>query len=418
MRPTMLSAIAVVVVAACAAGLRELDPPPGARVTEYRGGQWFDGTAFVPRTLYVVGDVFATRRPSRVDTTIDLAGGYVVPPFADAHQHLIDPTALRQTIAGFLRDGIFYIKDQSNSPAGRLPIEPIVNRPTSIDFISANQGWTSPGGHPTEIIARGAQFSPQIAAYVRDSLDYGAAMLVDTPDDVDKHWPLFLAGKPKPDFVKVFLLESEDYAAKRKDPKQVGNRGLDPALVPLIVQRAHTAGLQVSAHVSSVGDFRVAVNAGVDQLAHLPGQRTVHPERYLLTDDDAANAAAHHVTVVTTVSMRNDSALTDRLMHDVYAHNLEVLRKHGVPLLVGSDIIGGSARTEIAALARSGLFSNAELLRMWSVVTPRAIFSQRKLAAFDDGFEASFLVLRGDPIADLANTGAIARRVKQGIPLP
>ena len=50
---------------------------------EYRGGLWFDGTRFVPRTVYVVEGRFRQRRPARVDSVVDLAGGYVVPPFSD-----------------------------------------------------------------------------------------------------------------------------------------------------------------------------------------------------------------------------------------------------------------------------------------------------------------------------------------------
>jgi imidazolonepropionase-like amidohydrolase len=207
-----------------------------------------------------------------------------------------------------------------------------------------------------------------------------------------------LAGRPAPDFVKVFLLESEEHARRCADPKFFGNRGLDPALVPLIVARAHAAGLHVSAHVSSAADFRIAVDGGVDQIAHVPGQRSNDPSPYLLTDTDGANAAAHYVPVITTVAMRNDSALTDRIVREVYAHNIDALRRHGVPLLIGSDIMRGTAPTEAAALARSGLFTNAELLRLWSIDTPRAIFPKRKIGGFDDGYEASFLVLRDDPL--------------------
>jgi imidazolonepropionase-like amidohydrolase len=78
----------------------------------------------------------------------------------------------------------------------------------------------------------------------------------------------------------------------------------------------------------------------------------------------------------------------------------------------------GTAVTEIAALARSGLFTNLELLRLWSIETPRAIFPKRKLGAFDDGYEASFVVLREDPLLDIRATRDITRRVKQGMLLP
>jgi imidazolonepropionase-like amidohydrolase len=100
-----------------------------------------------------------------------------------------------------------------------------------------------------------------------------------------------------------------------------------------------------------------------------------------------------------------------------YAHNINLLRRHGVPLLIGSDLMGGTAALEIDALARSGLFTNLELLRMWSVTTPRAIFPKRSIGELRDGYEASFLVLRADPLADIAATRAIALRVKKGVRL-
>ena len=86
-----------------------------------------------------------------------------------------------------------------------------------------------------------------------------------------------------------------------------------------------------------------------------------------------------------------------------------------MPLLLGSDRFGDTAATEAAALVRSGLFSNLELLRMWSVTTPRAIFPDRRIGRLSDGYEASFLVLEADPLADFANTRRIVRRVKQGV---
>jgi imidazolonepropionase-like amidohydrolase len=92
-----------------------------------------------------------------------------------------------------------------------------------------------------------------------------------------------------------------------------------------------------------------------------------------------------------------------------------VLRKHKVLLLLGSDLFPATAATEAAALKRSGIFSNLELLRIWSVTTPQAIFPKRKLGVLEPGYEASFLVLRGDPLVDFAATRAISLRVKRGV---
>jgi hypothetical protein len=384
---------------------------------EYRGGRWFDGTRFVPHTMYVADGVFRRTAPLRVDSIVDLAGGYVIPPFGDAHYHLVDPR-VEPTVAAFLRDGIFYVRDQGNAPLVRRLIEPRLNPPASIDFISANQGWTSPGGHPVEVVMRGAQMPGPMGAFVRDSLDPGIVMQVSTTDDIERRWAYFLAGKP--DFLKVYLFNSEHHGRLLDDPRGFGNRGIDPRLVPELVRRGHAAGLAVSAHVFTAADFRAAINAGVDMIAHLPGGPGRDPSPFLLTDADAEAARTLGTRVITTVTQHGngDRALADRLMHEQYAHNITLLRRAGVPLLIGSDVMGATAATEIAGLARSGLFTNLELLRLWSVATPQSIFPSRRVGVLDEGFEASFLVLPGDPLADFSHTRAIVRRVKQGIALP
>lgn len=387
----------------------------GQRVTEYRGGRWFTGTRFIDTTVYVSNGVFRDRDGARPDTVVDLAGGYVVPPFGDAHQHLIDPDPTRPN-AALLADGIFYVRDQGNAPVMRRILDRVFNQPSSIDYISANQGWTSPGGHPLEVLRRGAPREGPMGAFVRDSLDPGIVMQVDSSADIDRRWAYFLAGRP--DFVKLYLLRSEAHDRLRNDPRAEGNRGLDPKLVPEMVRRAREAGLPVAAHVWTAADFRAAVEGGVDQIAHVPGGRSSNPGPFLLTDADAARAAARGVTVVTTVGQHQDSTITAPLMAAQLIPNLRVLKKHGVTLLIGSDLFPGTAASEVAWLHGSGVFTNLELLTMWSVTTPRSIFPTRLIGAFMPGYEASFLVLRGNPLADFSHTRAIALRVKRGMVVP
>jgi hypothetical protein len=400
--------------AACAPSMQQLAAPPPHGV-EFRDGRWFDGTRFVERTMYVADGVFHERAPLRVDSVVDLGGGYVIPPFGDAHYHLIDPR-IEVTTAAFLREGIFYVRDPTNAPIMRRAIAPLFNKPAAVDYVSANQGWTSPGGHPVEVARRGAQMPGPMGQFVRDSLDPGVVMQVDTKEDIEKRWPYFLAGRP--DFVKLYLLQSENHARRRNDPRAEGDRGLDPALVPDIVRMAHAAGLPVAAHVYTAADFRAAVNGGVDIVAHLPGGRGTGAAPFLLTAADAASARLHGVAVITTVGQHGDSALADRLMREQHGPNIRLLRAHGVPLLLGSDLQGSTAAREAAILARSGLFTPLELLRMWSIATPQSIFPRRRIGVLAEGYEASFLVLRADPLSDFRNTGAITRRVKQGVAVP
>jgi adenine deaminase len=78
--------------------------------TAYLNGYWFDGHQFSHRTVYVVGDTFSFRRPRKLDATVDLNGAYVVPPFAEAHNHNVELlNDIPKLVATYLEHGIFYV---------------------------------------------------------------------------------------------------------------------------------------------------------------------------------------------------------------------------------------------------------------------------------------------------------------------
>jgi hypothetical protein len=93
------------------------------------------------RTVYSVAGRFTSSRPAHVDTTLDLAGAWVVPPFGEAHNHNVDgalESRSRDALARYLADGVFYVKIQGNFPVSedmrhRLPM----NRPDGPDVVFA-----------------------------------------------------------------------------------------------------------------------------------------------------------------------------------------------------------------------------------------------------------------------------------------
>lgn len=411
-------------LAACAlllpfANPRAAAPPTAAHHTyELRNGHWFTDSAFADRTVWVVDSVFRFTRPSQVDSVIDLHGGYVVPPFGEAHNHWLERQFVRTYIARYLLDGVFYMRDLGNSPAIRPAIDSLVNRPTSVDFIAAGPGFTGPGGHPLEVIDQlvgiGAIQKP---ATRQEQEQY--VFVVRDEADVARAWPKLLSDHP--DLVKVFLAYSEEYARRRDDPRFGAKRGLDPALLPGIVRRAHAAHLRVAAHIETAADFRTAVGAGVDEIAHLPFyDDSIGRQRYLLTPADARAVAQRGVPVMTTIYWSaqtgpDDTTAARRAARAVVRRNLRLMRGAGVQLLVGSDSFRHSSAVEAQALAATGVFSPLDLLRMWAVTTPHAIFPDRRIAHLGDGYEASFLVLDGDPRRDFAATQRIQLRMKQGV---
>lgn len=150
--------------------------------------------------------------------------------------------------------------------------------------------------------------------------------------------------------------------------------------------------------------------------------------RYAIAPADARLAAQRGVVVVTTLGESTDFlAMGDKsgldsaartMIRDLYVRNLRLLRSAGVRIALGSDNFRGNTLTEIMSIRTLGVFDDRELLRMWSVVTPRAIFPGRHIACFEAGCEASFLALDGDPLTDFQNTRRIGMRMKRGVLLP
>ena len=82
-----------------------------------------------------------------------------------------------------------------------------------------------------------------------------AYFIIDNREDLQNKWQTYLDTKPQ--ILKVILLHSANYARRKA---QSGNGGgIDPSLLPEIVNRAHRVGLRVAAHVDSAFDYHAAL---------------------------------------------------------------------------------------------------------------------------------------------------------------
>jgi imidazolonepropionase-like amidohydrolase len=393
---------------ACASG----GDLPADRIA-YVNARVFDGERFQPGVVVAEGNRIVDADASTAAERIDLGGGYVVPPFCEAHNHnLGDADRNDETIAQYLREGIFYVGILSNLPALTDPVRHTYNVPGSVDVIFANGPLTATGGHPIRIretfLDRG--FYP---GFTRETLPGQGYFVIDSAADLDRLWPAIL--ELRPDVIKIMLIASEEFERRRDDPNFFGSKGLDPALVPRIVERAHASGLRVVAHIDSAHDFHVAVTSGVDVIAHLGGFN--EPTR--LDAADAALAAERGVQVMTTASLlerrrERSSAEQYAALLDAQRENLLLLRDAGVTLALGSDEPRATSTLEFEYLRGLALFSNAELLRMWSTNCSTTLFTERRLGRLLPGYEASFLVLADDPLVNLDAVRGITLRVKEG----
>ena len=403
-----------------------------SRSYELRGGRWFDGAAFVRRDFYVRDGVFSRQRPPRVDSVINLADAYIVPPFADAHTHAFDnPESIEATIRAYLAEGIFYALVLTNSIAGKRAVASRVNHAGTMDVAYADAGLTSSRGHPimsAEMAANRWSWD-SLGAHWGDLLRSRKAegdvyFVIDSVGDVTRQWTRIVASHP--DLIKIYLIDVERYDVLDADRGAVGNKGLPPSVVPSVVRAAHQSGLRVAAHVETAADFHLAVTAGVEIIAHLPGLAVPSDSdiaRYSISAADAALAAQRKVTVITTAWLasqdrisRGDSAQVRRT-RAVQRANLRRLAAAGVPLAVGADLFV-TASHEAEYLMELGVFDAAELLRMWSQTTAWTIFPARKIGRLSDGNEASFLALACNPLTDWGCTRHITVKMKQGHVLP
>ena len=111
---------------------------------------------------------------------------------------------------------------------------------------------------------------------------------------------------------------------------------------------------------------------------------------------------------------RRENAELHAALRTAQIENLRTLREAGVILAAGSDEYQQTSSYEIAYLQSLDIFSNVELLRMWSSDCATTLFPNRRLGQLEAGFEASFLVLRSDPLANFDATQDITLRVKNG----
>lgn len=396
---------------------------------QFINGNWFDGKTFKRRTFYSVNGLLSSKKPRTVDETVDLKNGFVIPPLADAHCHHFDGAYnVAQQVEMYLRDGVFYAKVQTDVRTGALAVRDKVNRPTSVDVSYSHGALTHSYGHGIEIYEALAlnlfdeKYNANIAKIAASRIrDNDAYYIVDTLADLNQKWQTILDGKP--DFIKIYLLTSEDYAEKVKNIPNIalGSIGIDPALAPEIVRRAHAAGLRVSAHVDTVTDYRAALNAGVDEMAHMPGYDfdAKEPlEKYRLTDADARQTARRGVWVIPCPFVFERIAAADLATLDsVRKPNLQLLKKYQVKIAFGSDSYGSTPNKFVGYISKLGVFSNLEMLKIWCEATPQTIFPARKIGLLKNNYEASFIVLPANPLENFDATKNISYRFKQGFPI-
>ncbi len=395
---------------------------PDAPTTAYVNGLWYEaegegktrGFRFIPGDRYSVAGVFTAGRPEAVDKTVDLKGGYVVPPFGEAHNHNVDGPFTLPTTLRYLGQGIFFYKNPNDVAEVAAKGAKMFNKPPALDVVFAHGGLSIKGGHPEGLYRYLARFNGMDPEH----LDGQTFFDTPTPEAVARRWPEVLKGHP--DFIKLYLLDALNQAGGKP-------QGLPPESFRRAVALAKEAGLRTTVHIETAADLALAVEAGATEAAHLPGYswaKNLGADAYRISDDLARRMADQGFIVVTTTLVTEGIPATTpeaierkREVQALQVENLKRLYNAGVPLAIGCDSYNSTSLDEATHLRKLGAFSDADLLRLWVETAPLSIFPNRAIGRLSPGFEASFLVLEADPSTDFNRVRQIRTKVKQGVVL-
>lgn len=186
---------------------------------------------------------------------------------------------------------------------------------------------------------------------------------------------------------------------------------MDATVAKAAVDVAHAQGKPVFAHPQNRVGVDVVIAAGVDVLAH-----TV-PREAGYTEGELASFKSQGIALIPTLSLFAKAPLGASLatrMADSAVSQLKAFSDNGGPVLFGTDV----GFTEIYdttleyELMHRALSERQVLASL--TTNPAQYFKSAKKGRVEKGFDADFVVLDGDPLADVKNLAKVAYTIRAG----
>jgi imidazolonepropionase-like amidohydrolase len=245
--------------------------------------------------------------------TVEMGGATILPGFIDAHVHIGFFPPLEVLVGG-----VTTVRDLAWPPD---EIWPLVERAAAPDFegphiLAAGQMLTAPGGYPTE------------AAWAPPGTGYEVASTVDAREAVDRQLSRGAS------VIKIAL-------------NPPAGPTLPAAVLDAIVIAAHDHGARVTGHVHGLAELIKALDAGIDELAHMLMSDEMIP------DEVISRLVEQDVTIVPTLSVRFE----DR---SVAIENTSRFLAAGGRVVYGTDLGNegpgpGIDKREVEALSSAGM---------------------------------------------------------------
>jgi imidazolonepropionase-like amidohydrolase len=186
---------------------------------------------------------------------------------------------------------------------------------------------------------------------------------------------------------------------------------MDAAVAMAAVDVAHANGKPVFAHPQNKIGVDTAIAAGVDVLAHTVAGEPVYTSEQLARFKSQGMALIPTLSLWTTVVL--DPALAARLVK-TGVDQLKAFSDNGGPVLFGTDVgFTEVYDTSLEYELMHRALSQSQVLASLTT-NPAQYFKAAKKGKIENGFDADFAILDGDPMADIRNLAKVVTTIRAG----
>ena len=431
-----------------------------AKTTAYVGATLFDGTGVDPvvnAVVLVEGERIArvgkrSEVPLPDDANIvDLTGKWIVPGLVDAHIHFFQSAGLytrpdivdRRTQRPYAEEMVF-INEQLDETFRRH----LASGTTAVVDVGGPY-WNFEVREKTRnmtLAPRTAVAGPLISTVSRPQMDIGDPPIVKATSAEAARAMVQDQLRYAPDLVKIWYIVSSD-----------GDYTDNLELVRATIEEAHSGGVRVAVHATSLEAARASVEAGADILVHSVSDQPVDQEfvelvkqrgtiytTTLIVREGYAEVLGGQVDLLDVERRLGDPDViktwselygpgdnealrasgarrTERLEHQmpIMQANLKAMHDGGAIVAAGTDagnigtLHGPSIHRELRLMVEAGL-SPREVLIAATRNAAQVFASEPEFGTLESGKLADLLILNANPLEDIANLERIDRVVKGG----
>jgi imidazolonepropionase-like amidohydrolase len=308
---------------------------------------------------------------------IDVAGAAILPGFINTHVHSAYD---EDKLAAWAQDGVTTVRDLGNDSDPQILIafrNSASQDPRFARLVAAGPLLTTIGGYGTRQVGSVAEARDAVSELLNAGVDL---IKVGIEDNLQgRTWP---------------MLSVEEITA--------------------IVERAHSGNFPVSAHVSRGDHVEIALQAGVDDVAHMVVDE--------ISDDLVERMIAAYIYWVPTLELW---ACVDDL-HPVHygdqaVQNLTRFSQAGGLIALGTDCTGyrcvfdlGMPMTEIELMRQAGM-TPMEIIVAATKNAAHVCNLESDLGTLEAGKIADILVVDGNPLEDLSVLQNISMVIHNGV---